>query len=71
MRHQGQRYSTYTRLSGDTSRNYDNFDTGEGFCETIIIREETLDLGGGCDVREIRSDTGGSNDIVEAQLERL
>ena len=61
-------YSTHSRLPGHASRNNNNIGTLQGLCEAVIGRQVAFNLGGRGDVREIGSDTGGVDDIEEAEL---
>jgi len=62
-----QKYA-YTGFARNTSRNHDNIGTFESFCETFVVREVSLDLGIGRDMRQIRRNSGSVDDIVQAEL---
>ena len=59
-----QNRGTHTGFAGHTGGNDDDIRTGQGFGETIVGRQVTLDFGWGGDVGEIGGDTGGVDDIV-------
>ena len=59
---------TYTRLPGDTCGDDNDVGALERLAEAIVVGEEALDLGGRRDVRQVGSDTGRVDDIVEAKL---
>ena len=58
----------YTGFARDTSRNHNNIGTCKGFCETVVVGEVSLDFGVRRDVRQIRSNTGSVDDIVQTEL---
>lgn len=57
----------HTRLSGNTSGDDNNLDTGKGLLKTTLLGGVASDLGVGGNVRKIGSDTGGSSQIVEGK----
>jgi hypothetical protein len=59
---------THSWLTGYASRDDDDISTLEGLCKTFIWWEVSLDLSGGCDVREVCSDARCVDDIKEAEL---
>ena len=59
---------THSGLSWHTSGDNDNISTSQGLLETIIRGEVSLDLCGGGDVGQVRSDTRGVDDIEETEL---
>ena len=59
---------THSGLPGDTSGDDNDVSTSESLLETVIGREVAHDLCGRGDVREIGSNSGGVDDIVERKL---
>lgn len=55
-------------LTRDTSGDDDHVGTGEGVLHAIVLRKETLNLCGRGNVREIGSNTGSVDNIVEREL---
>jgi len=58
----------HTGLSGDTSRDNNDFRTLKGLLETVILRSEASNLGVGVDVAQISSNTGRVDNIVQGEV---
>jgi len=59
---------THSWLAGHASRNYNDISTLEDLQKTVIWRKVAFNLGGGCDVGEVRGDTRCIDDIKETEL---
>lgn len=58
----------HARLPGNTSRDDNNIGASKSVLQAVILGQVTGDFSDGGDVREIGSDTGGVDDIVESKL---
>ena len=64
------RAETHSWLSWDTGGDDYDVCAGEDFLEALIWGQETLNLGGGRDVRQVGGNSWCIDDIVEAKLRR-
>ena len=55
-------------LTRNARRNHHNIGPGERLLQAVVGGQEAVDAGDGGDVREVGSDAGGVDDIVEAEV---